>query len=552
MNRSLRKKSNFQNRTSIEIIEEAMHLLCRSPVEVHVTYLLGTVPFILGFLYFWSDMSQNAFASQYCAEFSWLLAILYIWMKCWQSIHASQLKAQITQLSIKHDFRKIAFLIRNQLIIQPSLFIILPISMLLTLPFGWTYSFYHNFSCFSDKVDLPLGEVIRRAWKQALLWPGQNHFVISIFTLLTIVVFLNVASAICLGPMLLKTLLGIENTFTDNTYYFIFNTTFLVITSGITYLCVNPIIKAVYVLRCFYGESIHTGEDLKTELNLFKQKNRLTAVVSILLLLCSVCTTRAQEQERTEIQSSKLDERISEEIRKPEYAWKIPKEKMGMDKEKEEGVILKFLKEIRKKIEKWTNETGRWLRDQWNKLFKDKKNKGFDAQGWESSVNVFFFILLGLIASTLAIIAFRLVKNRKKKINISATPVTLIPDLNQEDIQADQLASDEWLTLAKQLLETGELRLALRAFYLSVLANLAQQEWIRIAKFKSNMDYQKELERRAHSFPELIEAFRENRMTFESVWYGMHEVNQHTFDHFIQNHEKIRSQSRSPSDPIKK
>jgi hypothetical protein len=553
MNKKGRKKADFQNRTSIELIEEGLHLLRKTPFRVHLNYLIGTIPFLLGFLYFWADMSQSGFAPDHCTEFALIVAILYIWMKTWQSIHASQLKETITQIPVQRSTGRILNLIRNQIIIQPTVFLLLPLSAVLTLPFAWTYSFYHNFSYYGDDSQSTVIDSTKRAWKQALLWPMQNHIVISILSLWTTLVFLNIVSVLFLIPHLIKMFIGVENIFTQSGLSFLFNTTFLGVSAALTYLCVNPVIKAVYVLRCFYGESIHSGEDLRTEINHFKLKPfAIIGLLAILTCLTSAKTYGSEETPTTHsIESSKLDHSISEEIKKPEYAWRFPKGQLLDDKNPaDESFLTKFLSEVRdtmvktwKSIAHYADDLLEWLKRQWRKLFKNKKqNEDFEPTHWEPTINLFFFLLLAVVACILGIVLWRFLKNRKKTITISATALPVIPDLNQDEVQADQLASDEWLILARSLLEKGELRLALRAFYLSLLAGLAQQEWIRIAKFKSNMDYQREVERRAHAYPAAIEAFRQNRTLFESAWYGMHAVDQSIFDEFISNYEKIKGQ----------
>ena len=87
----------------------------------------------------------------------------------------------------------------------------------------------------------------------------------------------------------------------------------------------------------------------------------------------------------------------------------------------------------------------------------------------------------------------------------------------------------------------GELRLALRALYLAGLAHLAQRDMIRVAKFKSNRDYERELRRRARALPELQAAFAENVGIFDRVWYGLHDVTQESLQRFQMNLEKIKA-----------
>ena len=100
-----------------------------------------------------------------------------------------------------------------------------------------------------------------------------------------------------------------------------------------------------------------------------------------------------------------------------------------------------------------------------------------------------------------------------------------MPDIQDENVGADQLPGDGWMKLARELLERGELRLALRAFYLASLAHLAARNLISIARFKSNREYERELRRRGHSFPDLLAVFGDNLASFERIWYGLHEAN---------------------------
>ena len=70
---------------------------------------------------------------------------------------------------------------------------------------------------------------------------------------------------------------------------------------SLTYLCVDPILKAAYALRCFYGRSLQSGEDLKAEL---KQQSLLAgqgaACVALALMLMQPCSlTGAESGART-------------------------------------------------------------------------------------------------------------------------------------------------------------------------------------------------------------------------------------------------------------
>jgi prephenate dehydrogenase len=81
----------------------------------------------------------------------------------------------------------------------------------------------------------------------------------------------------------------------------------------------------------------------------------------------------------------------------------------------------------------------------------------------------------------------------------------------------------------------------MRAFYLASLAHLAAKNLISIARFKSNRDYERELNRRGHSFPELLSIFGQNVSVFERIWYGTHEINLDTVNRFALQVERIKS-----------
>jgi hypothetical protein len=137
---------------------------------------------------------------------------------------------------------------------------------------------------------------------------------------------------------------------------------------------------------------------------------------------------------------------------------------------------------------------------------------------------------------------YRVWKHRRKRPAVAATPeLPLKPDLTQEFVAANDLPEDEWLQLARDLASQGDLRLALRALYLACLASLAERKLIVIAKCKSNRDYERELSRRAHALPGLLDLFHHNVLVFDRVWYGLHEVTAATLTDYETKVQQIRT-----------
>lgn len=185
----------------------------------------------------------------------------------------------------------------------------------------------------------------------------------------------------------------------------------------------------------------------------------------------------------------------------------------------------------------------KWLRDKlWWKKNSSSPGYSHSTYDWAGTMQVLAVLLLGFVAAVISIWIFRTVKARRSRVEdaVAASPV-LIPDVSREDVTADQLPEDGWIALARELMEKGELRLAMRALYLACLAALAQRGSLSIAWFKSNLDYEREVRRRSHARPELVAAFCQNVSLFDRSWYGIHEVTPEILEMFTANLQKLQS-----------
>jgi hypothetical protein len=152
------------------------------------------------------------------------------------------------------------------------------------------------------------------------------------------------------------------------------------------------------------------------------------------------------------------------------------------------------------------------------------------------------YALIAAGAATVAILLYRLWRNRIRRPTAAvAEPIQPALDVADERLGADQLPEEGWMKLARELMERGELRLAMRAFYLASLAHLAERNLITLARFKSNRDYLRELDRRGHSLPEMLARFADNVSVFDRTWYGRHEINAALLNDFVANVERISS-----------
>jgi hypothetical protein len=547
-----RKPHRELSKGALELIEEATHLLRLLPLNYFVSYYIGTLPFILGFLYFWADMSRNAFAHEHVIESSFIVALLFLWMKCWHVLFTSQLRGYIVhETNVVWTTRRILKVIVIQATIQPSGLFILPLALLAALPFGWSYAFYQNVTAFGNGETGSTRAVFKKSWHHAKLFPRQNHIMLSIISIFGFFVFLNLSLIIFLIPQLSNTFLGIESVFT-RAGLSMFNTSFLAVTFSIVYVLLDPLVKAIYALRCFYGESLSTGEDLKIELKSFQPARKIVTLSLVAFLfitggitvktVLAADTSYENQAQRYTISPKEMEKSIKSILNKPEYSWKMPRQEPAA--KKEEGIITSFVNKVIDTISGWLTAIKNWivkildwLGEKLEKLFKgEKKHVSLSAQ-W---TDVLLYILIMLFISILILTIWRVWKTKKgRKTEEIVAEESRVPDITDERLTADELPTKRWLELAKTFMEEGNMRLALRALYFASLSHLSHYEVITLALFKSNRDYERELVRKAYSQPELVGAFSQNMKIFERIWYGMHEVTSEVVERFNENQERI-------------
>ena len=337
----LHRKNRTNIKNAIELLEESVYLLRLGPTTL-AGYYAGSLPFVLAMLYFWADMSRSPFAAKRAFDWAVVLACAFVWMKCWHGVFMQQLLAQLTDESPRRwTLRRIFHHASTQAIIQPFGLIALPLAFLAMLPLAWVYAFYQNCTLLELTMERPsTRQTMRLALRQAVLWPRQNNMAIAALFLFGMIVLVNVIHAMFLPPWLLKKFLGVDTIFTMGGFNPL-NSTFLAIALGITYLVVDPIVKAFYTLRCFYGRSLHTGQDLKIELRrLTPATGRMAIVCLLLAIVLGVCCSTVQAvnsddldmssdinspselKSSTLVSNTELDESIRRVISRPQYAWR--------------------------------------------------------------------------------------------------------------------------------------------------------------------------------------------------------------------------------------
>ncbi|WP_438479661.1 hypothetical protein [Oleiharenicola lentus] len=520
---------------AVELLEEAVHLLRRNPLTLAV-YYLGAAPFGVALLYAWARVTWFAPENGAIALGALGLAGLFGLMKVAQHQFARRLfAARSGGEGAAWKWRELPAALSAEFRLQAISILLLPVSALLTAPFGWAYAYFQSASVIGGTPDKRRAE----AWASALLWPKQNHVALLMLSGLWLMAFINIAVAFYAVPMLATKFLGLKTIFAISGWSY-FNTTLCVMLIVLTHLVMDPLIKAFYVLRIFHGRARRTGADLRLVLSREKQlrgaAQRVALVMFALILSMPAGFAAVDTPAKTPVPVVTLNRSIDEVLQRPEYAWRL-RQPEKQQKLKVDGPVKSFFRatvetvtEIVRSVADWFRKAKRWVDD----LFPGKDREAVSAErergsrsvDWMAALQVVAYIMFFVVLGVLLLVAWRVWKhNRQPALPrlASATPAAT-PDLTDETVEASRLPTDGWLDLARQQIAAGNWRLALRALFLASLARLAGEGLVTLKRFKTNHDYERELRRRARDRLAVCDEFQLRRRQFEDTWYGDHPV----------------------------
>lgn len=490
--------------SGIDLLEEAVNLLLGAPAGTALTYLIGAVPLTLGYLFFLTDMNRSPYAFEHLPWASLGLALLYVWKNSWQAIFMAKLYGQVSPAESRPASSIEAVLTQASL---------QPIGLILPLPLPWISAFFRNVALYSA---LGRPDALKAARRQSAYAPRQNWAVLWIVILGSILLFVNVLVTIMILPQLGRSLLGIEGDLA-RLGNGIFNLTTLAVAAAITWMAVDPLLDAVYVLRCFYGESVKTGADLRA------------ALKKIAVFIVMIGAVHAQP-----INQQKLDHAIDQVVHQREFTWRSPRAEGAGPEGKWVGWYRGAVKMIQEAKNFIWNKIKEWLTPD-----KEERAGGKDSAVSRKTMLALITFIIGLIAAAIIVYFLR----KTQRVVVKAEAVTAAPAVNlaDESLLADQLPELEWLALADQWMEKGDFRMALKAMYLAALNYLSARELVSIRRWKSGLDYRRELARRARAKPELPPVFDRSVAIFEQGWYGRHLVDREMAETLARGFNEMRT-----------
>jgi hypothetical protein len=500
--------------SGIELLEEAVDLLRRAPASAWAWYLAGAVPFFAAALIFWSKTTGVTTAPDPLPG-ALLLAFLFGWRQYSRSYFGAELYRKLAGAApARHSL--------NALISSWCAGILrIP---LLPLPFATVIALFRNVSILATRGESPTA-TFSRAGALASRGGGQN---IALLTLAgaSLMIWINVLTGLIALPLLFRVFTGQDTILTQNARA-LFNNTVTWSATILAWCIVDVVLTAFYALRVFYGESEETGADL---LSAWRRAVLKTAAATA-ILMCLVPAVRAAEP-------AKLNTAIDQVLSEPAFQWRQPEAAP-----KEQNAFVRWTDNLFKSIRNSLRGLRRLWSDfvDWLKGQTPPPPKKGDVPPPAVSLRVLSWLVIVILAGALAALLIRAKRVPRSPDSAPLPAPPLAIDLEDPSLLASQLPESEWLALARDFLARGDYRMALRAYFLASLAFLASKELVAIGRSKSNLDYLGEVRRRARSLRGLDALFAAEILTFESAWYGLHDVGDSEVRGFAETFERMRS-----------
>ena len=506
----------MNHHSGIELLERALELLRHKGLQGVSIYAIGALPMACALLFYFADMAYNSRSNTHLAEYSLVLTLLFLWKNIWQAVFSNSLYDSLTGDVRSWTRPRILRMILVTTAVQPLALILLPIAIVATLPYPQVLGFFKNLQLFSaGEVPNPVG----LSWRLSLYGAKQNYIALGVISLASLLTFLNCGFLLLTLPQLAKTFLGVESDLARMGPG-VASPVLLVAVCLIVYLVFDPLLDAFYAIRCFHSETAETAEDLRIDF-------RRAAGIGLILML-TVTAMHAQQQPSPSV--NKIDKAIEKVLERDEFLWRAPKE----------GDNPAWLTSLNRM---WTRATD-WFGKLLKKMFDKDKDQSLPplAGGADrSTLETMLFIAAAVFLVALgAIFYWQRSQTQAPVTGVATTLHAVAVDLKDETVTADQLPEEEWLALANAEADKGEFRLATRALYLAVLNHLMHRNLVSIKKWKSGLEYLRELERRARQSPQVPQLFGQYLLLFEQGWYGTHRVGSETYQLLRSQIEELR------------
>lgn len=242
-----------------------------------------------------------------------------------------------------------------------------------------------------------------------------------------------------------------------------------------------------------------------------------------------------------------FDRAADKVLKERRYEWRTPKPKRPPEESSVTGnffweamkAVAEGVKTVFEAVERFFN----WVGDLFDSGDKDPFEKKKDRSDFDLSwLQALLWLALAGLLCYLAIQGWRAWQKAGLAEPLPAVAGARVgrEEIAREELSGAEMPEEEWLRLAGELRAQGELRLALRAYFLASLSALGSRQWLRLKAFKSNRDYEIELRRRAPARADLLGLFSGQGREFERHWYGSWPVDEAGLSSFGEKSRQVR------------
>jgi len=535
-------------------------------------YYIGTAPFVLCFIPMWVANGQIRISDGGLLTEAALLAggyLLRVWMVGSYMQHVRE-RAFSTPISKLTGAAAQAAAVARLLAWK----IMLSAGALITLPSiagaSWFYS-AGQFASLEAQEDGAERHSFTGCLALASQWFGGGLLLFLMLIPLWSALWLNGLILAMVLPQLLHSIFGV-NTFLSTqmgVYALVQSSAFWLSLFAGAWLALDPIVKCTFAVVYQHLRSRREGDDLRGLLASLPREQEKKAqmiasnatggrvVTGALFVMAAILagasltataraaqvppvrgTTETPGISDREARIQRLRQALDQESQRAIYRWhdaEHPSPPNWFDK---------LLVKIGHSLEHAWNTLWNFLRKLWPRGLT--LSRGSEKPGWQLKDLRLWLTLVAILTVTVAGVLFWLRQRRDTASLSIPLAVAPIPDMSDSAV-ASECSEDEWFALASRLEREGELRFALRAAYLGLLAGLAQRQWLTIRRDRTNREYFDEFTRRWRRRPqaamqartEIPEKLRGSLRQFDRVWYGSHAVTPQAVTMYRQNQREF-------------
>jgi hypothetical protein len=541
---------------SLEALERGFALFRSTFSREAWRYYAGAAPFVFAFIPMWVANGQIRLSNGALLLEAALLAGAYLlraWMVCsyMQRVRERAFAIPVSkQVGAMEHAAALGRLLAWKITLSAAALAALPTLAGLT----WLYA-ATQFASIEARQDGSERHTIRGCVALASQWFGSGLLLFLMLFPLWIAISLNGLIVALIVPQLLHSILGVNTLLSTpmGIFALIRSSAFWLALLAGAWLALDPIVKCSFVVVHQHLRSRREGDDLRGLLaSLPREQERKAQMIAppkagssaaigalILLAVFLACTSLPPIARAAQ---APLTQGSAEALPNPARQLQVEKLRRALDQESQRAIYRWHDAEhpspptwFDKLLERMGNATSRAWKAIGNflrKLWPRSLNPSPETKGRGAFRIKDLRIWLALVAlATIATGAVLFWLRRRRQAAPISIPLSIapLPDLSESAI-ATARSEDEWFALASRLQQEGELRLALRAAYLGLLAGLAQREWLTIRRDRTNREYLDEFMRRWRRRPqaalearaEIPEKLRSGLRRFDGVWYGSH------------------------------